>query len=126
MEQKSGLGENGKTGKSGHIFFHLLRSSARETWLTALRLVDWVDGAGDIRGKNFKVSVEQRNGAIHSVVPQRPFWGCSLEGHERRTGLFLRRDEAKLLHEAKRIVVAAVTDNLPIPDSIHITKPHFA
>ena len=50
----------------------------------------------------------------------------SIEGRGRRTGLFLRRDEAKLLHEAKCIVVAVVTDNLPIPDSIHITKPHFA
>lgn len=40
-------------------------------------------------------------------------------------GLFLRRDEAKLLHEAKGIVVAAIVDNLPISDAIHITKPQF-
>ena len=36
--------------------------------------------AGDIRGKNFLASGEQRNGATRSVVPQRPFWGVFTQG----------------------------------------------
>ena len=38
-----------------------------------------------------------------------------IKGYGSRAGLFLQWDEARLLQEARRIVVAAVTDNLPIP-----------